>query len=215
MPILEDLMGQYPGIIAGVIAGLVSLSLSFVISFRWRNRKEIAYEVISDVGVWKAKEEAKSRLQVFLDEQQIPDLQVVIIKIKNTGRVPILKANQAPLIKVSFEETARILDAEVTQARPRSAAVSLSLSSNERELSLAPLLLNRKDWVDLKVLLTGFREKIAIDGELDRVKRVDFSKKNTLSYGRQVTSDLICFVMGGVIALLITSLLANLNGLFR
>lgn len=66
-----------------IIGVLATIIVAFVIFLLQRNKKEISYEIISDVPVLTVGTEIKSKVQVFLENRLISDVRLVVLRIKN------------------------------------------------------------------------------------------------------------------------------------
>src|ERR1700720_1277119 len=93
-----------------VIAAIATVAAIFI-SIRQHQRKAISYKVISDTPLLSLKEEVKSRVQVLFDARPVRNTRLVVIKILNSGNVPILLTDYHDPIKIGFGDNAEILDA--------------------------------------------------------------------------------------------------------
>jgi hypothetical protein len=99
----------------GAIIVFITLPLSVIFFLKQRHRKNISYRVIADTPVLTIRKEIEDQVQITLDNQPISDARLVILKIWNSGNVPILPNDYVEQIAFHFGENAEILDAEVLE----------------------------------------------------------------------------------------------------
>lgn len=152
---MESLTSPIVQITINAAIGLLTIIVSILIYRKQQSRKGITYEVISDNPILSLKKELKGRVQVLFDAKPIDDARLVIIRIWNSGNVPILPQEYGDPIRFDFGENAEILDADVLETIPSNmtdkAKASLSLEAGG--VVLEPILLNSRDSITFKVLL--------------------------------------------------------------
>ena len=89
--------------------------------------------------------------------------------------MPICPGDYIVPIQLSFGNGATLLDAEVLETTPPSIQVNFQCALSHIEIH--PLLLNSKDSIKLKVLLSDFRDEIKVDGRIVGIKRIAGSSK--------------------------------------
>lgn len=139
-----------------VFVAIISIFVAIYISRKRPNRKEIICELISDVMVLSAADEVKKRVKFFLDNKPVSDLCLVILRVWNSGNASILPTDFRRPLKVDFGG-ADVIEAEVLETTSRYVReeAKTSLKINLKDVTLEPLLLNSKESINLKVLLTG------------------------------------------------------------
>ncbi len=139
-------------------------------------RKEISWQLISNTLVTQTLDNNKGKVQVLFGDEPIDDARLVILKIWNTGNMPISPEdyeNNNPF-ELNFGENAVILDAEILDAVPSSLKESITaiLNWSAGRLLLGPILLNSLDSITLKLLLAHFEGKVAVNTQIARVKQI-------------------------------------------
>lgn len=139
-----------------VFIAIITLFFSIHISRKRPSRKEIICDLISDAMVLSAAEEVKKRVKFLLDNKPVSDLSLVILKVWNSGNASILPTDFRRPLKIDFGG-AEVIEAEVLETTSRGVKeeAKTSLKRNSKNLTLEPLLLNSKESINLKVLLTG------------------------------------------------------------
>ncbi len=144
------------------------------ITIRQQKRKELTYEVASFTIVLKvnAGKEVKSRVQVLLDGQPVQNACVVILKIWNSGNVPIKREdfdNNQPL-KIYFRGKTQVLEAEVLETVPGNIGTEAktSLKLNPENITIDPLLLNSRDLIVLRILVADlfYEDNIRVNARI-------------------------------------------------
>ena len=148
---IRDAQWQFWGFVGTVVFGALALALA-VILFRRQNNKKLVYEVLTDTTVISVKEEVKDKVKVLYEGQEIPRLDILEIKFTNVGSIPITPSDFFEEVKVTFLETTTVLLAAVTQTKPSDMNVAVS---NTSPYTITRTLLNPKDWIVLKFLLSG------------------------------------------------------------
>lgn len=152
----------------GVLIALIALILT-VIQWMQRNRKQIAYEVISNTLVIPELEQinphTKGILHVLFNGQPVKGARLVDLRIWNAGNVPITPADYVKPITFNFGDKAEILNVGIIEtsksiSKPN-AEDALIIAGNK--VLLKSILLNRHASIRLKVLLLGFDGKITTD----------------------------------------------------
>lgn len=139
-----------------VALGAATLFYMIVASLQQRQKKDVVWELVSDLPLLNIASKVKNRIQVLLDNKPVKDLSLVTIKLRNAGTIEIKDTDfvkQRPF-KFSFGE-AEVLDAAIlkTSSRPLTEDAKACFKWNSRQVLLGPLALNRKDYITMEVLL--------------------------------------------------------------
>ena len=196
---LRDPMWQF----VAVLLGLVAIFVSIFVFLKQRMHKSLSYEILSLNPLLSVKNEIKSELQILYRGKTVEQVHLIVLKIINTGNMPILSKDYEHPISLSFGEEAKILTAEITEKNPDSLRPSARIE--EKGVVLTPILLNSEDSVTLKMLVTRF-SKFTVYGRIAGVKEIKEVEKRMLRY-------FIAIVAG--IALQITGLFLPLNSPLR
>ncbi len=164
---------------------LISVFLSIILYRKQRSRKEIVCDLIYDATVLSAADEVRKRVKFLLDNKPVEDLCVVLLNIWNSGNAAVKPSDFRRPLRIDFGGAdvleAGILDTTYSDIKEEAEA---SLKVNAKDLTFEPLLLNSKDSIKLKVLLTGHTSNTVhvdthiIEGNLQtRTSVLDTSKK--------------------------------------
>ena len=165
MDILRDSIWTF----VSVVIAFAALILTMVIPWMQRNRKEIAYEVISNSLVIPELEEVgphtKGILHVLFNGKPVKGARLVILKVWNAGNVPITPSDYVTPITFNFGEKAEILNVGIlgTSKGVSKSKAEEVLDIDSNKVVLKPILINRHTSIILKVLLLGFDGNINTD----------------------------------------------------
>lgn len=176
-----------------------ALFLAFITYLQQPKRKAIAWELVSDEMLLKVGSSVRNRVQILLDNKPVSDLCLTVIKVWNSGNAPIQSADFQRPLRFDFGG-AEVLDAEIleTTSEKVKKEAKASLKRTKRSVMFEPLLLNSKDTITLKVLLTKHTSRLVkanvqISG-LNRIQArtsvLETERKNLLIWS-------VVFVLGG------------------
>lgn len=166
MDIIRDPMWQFFGAILVVIGIIISIILYWI----QRPKSSVSWKIIANSPLVKISSEIRGNLQVLFDGSPVKDIQLIIIKIINTGNVSIKSGDYEHPINLNFDKKAQILTAEVIETNPNNIEASTNIEGNS--VIISPTLLNKGDSVTIKTLVNQFNNHISIDGRIVGVKDI-------------------------------------------
>jgi len=166
MDILRDPVWQSIGAILAVVAIIISIALYR----RQRRHKALSYEIISRIPLLGMEEEIKGNLQILFNGKPVQQVHLIVVKITNSGNMPIVSTDYERTISLRFGEKAHTLTAEVAETNPNSLRTTAKIEG--KKVVLTPTLLNQEDSVTLKMLVSEFSEQITVDGRVVGVKDI-------------------------------------------
>jgi hypothetical protein len=156
--------------IINVSIGLLTIFVSVIIFRRQQSRRSITYRTISATSLLSVNEEVKGEVKILYKDKAVSNVRLIILKIWNSGGTPILPQEYIDPIKFEFEENEEILDADVLETVPSNIIdkVRSSMKLDMKSVTFEPLLLNSKDSITFKVLLTQSKliKKIDVSGRI-------------------------------------------------
>src|SRR2546421_9972889 len=148
---MDFLLSPIWAIIAAIAAVII-----IPITIRLRERKVLAYEVIANTTILSVQEGkyVKGRVQVLLDNKPVRNVQIVVLRIWNSGNAPIKREdfdNHNP-IEVDLGKEAEVLEAEVLETIPNNieAEVKASLKIDSGSVKITPILFNSQNSIKLR-----------------------------------------------------------------
>jgi len=185
----------------GVVLAVAALAATFLVFWLQRQRKTLSYEVISKNQLLTVREELEGRLQVLYDGHPARDICLLIVKFVNSGNVPVSTTDYERPLSLSTGITSKILSAVITDVDPENLAASIDIL--ESRVTLKPILLNSKDSVTLKLIVSDF-DCIVVDGRVLGVKSVDKVGQTTGYHALLMIFTLACFALGAYLVISFT-----------
>jgi hypothetical protein len=182
MELLQDPFWQVLGVIATIVLGILALVFPFVL----RDRKALTYETLSNTQFVTVDHRVASRTQVLFDGHSVSDVRVIVLKVYNSGTLPILPQDFVEQVAIDFGPNAQIMSAASYKEGQQSVDAQVRVEGGR--VTIEPLLLNAGDTVDLSVSLTRFKE-LTFTGRIvgvNRIARRLYGRKDTLGMPRPV-----------------------------
>lgn len=175
-------------ILVGVASFFATL-LTVLIAWLPRLRKRLFYDVVCEINV-PSPQVGGSRG----DPLRMPPHQILVIDVQNwAGRftgwisgIDIATTQYERNISFSFGKQARVIEAHVIEEHPPGFGVEFYIEgSHEEKLVLKPVLLNRGDWIRLKVMVENPTEPVSAAGRILGIKKIQkrWSGLQLYSYG--------------------------------
>lgn len=153
---------------------LVAVGLALYFQW-WRNRKRMSYEITSDVQLISAQEELEGKIEIHYESRPVKDVHLLVIKLINDGYQSIKKDDFEKEVKFVFPG-ATILTSKRIKFQPEN--ISTQLTYRDNWLTVDPALFNRKDYVQFKLILTGYKD-MEIDARIVGVSSIKRARKLT------------------------------------
>jgi len=147
---------------------------------RRNNKKALKYQYA--FGELTINSTFRDDVEIIYKGEKIEDASAVTIVIKNTGSVPIQKADFEGSMKLDLPKSTGIVMAKMS-SEPENVKDQVKFgwnASRPSERTIDPLLLNPGDTINLFLLVAGFQKNVEITGRISgeaRIERVK-SKEN-------------------------------------
>jgi len=164
--IIRDPIWQF----IGAILALAAIFISIGLYLRQRRRKAMSYEIVSQTPLLSMEEEVKGKLKILFEDEPVQKVHLIVAKIINAGNLPILPTDYQRPLSFGFDNEARVLTAEVIETNPDSLEASIGIEG--KKVAFEPTLLNEKDSITLKMLVSQFDGKVTVDGRIIGVKDI-------------------------------------------
>ncbi len=142
----------------GVLLSLVALATTYLIYRRQTTIKRLGFGVLSQTRLLTVRMDARHRIKILYDGHEVSEPTMLLVRIVNIGNVPILTEDFDRAFRVVVDEMAIILSAEVAHQQPSDLDASINILASQIELD--PLLLNPRDSVDIKILLSQYSKQV-------------------------------------------------------
>jgi hypothetical protein len=190
---LRDQIWQFIGVIITVIG--ITLSIGF--SLKQRSRKKLTYD-FEGTPLVSVKNKAKDKIQILYNFERVSDAYFLLLKVWNSGNVPIHPSDYLDPIRFTFGKQAEILSCEVVETKPENIKKKVSITQGKQELSINPLLLNQGAGIVIKLVLSAFDGEV--NGEtlitgLDRIRKAGASNIDRINSSLAFSLFPMMFIM--------------------
>jgi len=158
---LKDPLIQFYVITAIAIVAIV---VTFVVFLLQKKYKNLSYEVLSQASVLSVAEEVSGNIKILFKGKAVKKVHLLIVRLMNTGNLPVTAQDFDEVISISFGSSSKILSAEISDSNPEKLRGSLTWQVDKAVLT--PLLLNPKDFLIMKFLVSGYSEEINVEGRI-------------------------------------------------
>jgi len=190
---LRDPLWQFFAVIVGIIA----IAISIIIFYSQRQYKELSHEIISSSPLLTKSKEIEGNVQILFDNKPVNNVYLVVLKLINSGNIPISAKDYELPLSFDFGEQSNILLADVTNTEPEGLKINLNIIKNK--VMVNPFLLNANDTIILKILLSDYSSVIKPEARIYGVKDISFKRKDGFKWISFFLGVLISFVFGIVI----------------
>lgn len=210
LDIIRDPMWQFIGAILVVIGIIISIILHWI----QQPKNSLSWKIVSNTPLVKISSEIRGNLQVLFEGNPVKDIQLIIVKIINSGNVSIKSGDYERPINLNFDINAQILTAEVINTIPSNIEASTNIEGNK--IFITPTLLNKGDSITIKTLVNQFDNHISVDGRIVGVKDIqkiaDIDPKIQLIIKLNgILTGMIMTILLGLVAAYVFELLNSLT----
>jgi hypothetical protein len=199
MKVLQHPIWQFIGVAATFLAVFVAVIL-FLLD---RAVKDLQIEVLSNSPLISVEGDIAKDIKILYKDQPVQALSVIILRIENTGNIPIKESDYSRPVIISVSPDAEVGEFTVVETRPEAIDLSLRKIAPHR-VELSKSLLNPGDQVLVRILA------LDNDGTLDVNARIaDISQIRILStleeqrssgqQGQWINLDRLPLVLGAVL----------------
>ena len=173
LEIFRDPIWAFIGVIVGAVITIIIFCLQ-------KSKKGVSYQILSMTSLLTVKEKLEGKIKVFYNEQEVQNVKFFQIKILNSGNTCIPSSDYERPLKFFLDNNtkSKVLSAEIIESEPKSLITSLNVSENE--IIIQPVLMNRKDFIIIKIILSDVQKSLddlfLVDGRIKDVKNI--KKKN-------------------------------------
>jgi hypothetical protein len=166
MELLRDPIWQF----IGAILALIAIAISILVFKLQRKRKRLSYNIVIDTPLLSVREDIEGKLKITYQRKRVKNIRLVEINFSNTGNVPITTSDYERPLKVCYGDAASILTAEISNVEPSNLCATITSDTNSYTIS--PVLLNPKDSISVRVLLSDYDRNFTIDTRIIGIFKV-------------------------------------------
>jgi hypothetical protein len=174
--------------------------VSYAIYTKQRQRKSLSYQIVSNTPLLSVEEEIKKDLVIKYRGKEVQKVDLVAVRIVNTGNLPIATKDFDRPITLDLGEGAQILTAEISEKKPDELQPSINVEQSK--IKLEPILLNQGDAITFKMLVTGFTKNIKIDFRIIGVEKIGQLSEDSLRFFIPATAGFVLLLVGSSMALI-------------
>lgn len=163
------------------------------IAFRRHKRKRLVYEILSNAALFSVRREIREKVKIFYEDKPVEKVNLVVIRFINAGNDAILTKDFDLPISINFGDEAAIISAEISEKTPQDLPAEISYTGTV--IKLEPLLLNEKDSITIKALVSKASDMPAISARIagvkaltDRTEKIDLTSVKFISFVFIVTA---------------------------
>ena len=171
MEFLRDSAWQFWGVVISVVTALITISI-FLLQ---RKNKRLTYTVLTETPLLSVDDEIKGKIKIKYGRKNIQNIHLVLLKIQNQGNVDIASSDYEKPIIFSFEDS-EILSIEAVDVSPKN--LKPTITNVLSKFTIEPILLNKKDYIVIKLLFSNYGSKIAVDTRILGVKEIQRFDRN-------------------------------------
>jgi hypothetical protein len=156
----------------------------------WINRrKALSYQILLSKALISVVGTAKRRIAVSFDGSTVEDAHLVIVKVVNTGHMPVNPGEYQMPISLLVGPQSRIVLADVVETWPAELderfllageGTSIIEKVETNRVTLRPVLLNPEEYVTVQMLVSNLTGKVVVQGHIQGVKHIREWRKRSL-----------------------------------
>ena len=157
-----------------IVVSTLAIISSFGIYFLQRKKRRLAYWVLTDTPLLSVDEEIKGKIEIKYDGRKIQNIHLLILSLENIGNDPVASKDFEKPIMFSFPRS-EILSIEITALSPNNFLPIID--HDDTTITIHPLLFNRKDYIEWKVLFTKYGKEINVYSRIVGVNGIQKVRK--------------------------------------
>ena len=187
--------------IIGTLLALAAVIATYDVFFRSKPVKELQIILDSSTPLVDVKPEASQDIEIYYQGQQVQNIYLIQLSIKNTGNQPIVESDYSKNLLLMLNTEAKIVDASKVSSEPPNIEPSIVISSRNY-VEFSPFLMNPGDILTVKILAiapTNSSMDVKVDGRIAGVKELEIIAKSDIT---PLNITYITAIIGTVTALL-------------
>lgn len=164
--LLRDSIWQFIGVL------ITMLSFAFAIwiyAFRSLN-KTFYHHLVNMKKIYYTDGDDIDQLTTTFNNKVVKNVSEVVIKIGNSGNLPIEEKDFRTDIEFFFDGGHILSKPEILDANPNE--LRNTVRFNQKKWSLKPILLNPGDWIEIKFFVTEMGQKINLTGRIRGIRNI-------------------------------------------
>ena len=165
----------------GVIVACVTLIVTLIIFFLQKHKKGLSYEITAKNSLLTTREKIEGKIKVLFDDKEVQNVNFIEICITNTGNIGIPANDYERPLRFIFGADTRVLSSEIIKSHPDNLITSLQIEQNE--IIVQPVLMNSKDSITIKSIISNSTDdEIIVDARIRDVKEIRKQGESYMSF---------------------------------
>lgn len=170
-------------------ATCIGICISIILWILNQRRKELSYHILWRQPLVNLRGAAKRQLDIRFKGERVNDAQLLILKIWNSGHLPITASEYQSQLKINFNPGASIVSANVIETHPadlderskknETGKAFIEQIQNEK-ISLNAILLNPGDHITLQIVARNMSGVPTVEGHILGISKITNWKRPTL-----------------------------------
>jgi hypothetical protein len=178
------------------ILGIVAIIISIGTIRSQQNIKEISCKILSIAPLFNVKDDMQGKLKISFDDKPVKNAFLIILKIVNSGKVPITADDQKRAITIEIGAE-KLLSAEIIETQP--VDLGANISTNNSSIVLEPTLLNSNENVTIKSVVETFSGKISASARIVGLNQITTIMPNSAPKIEWLNKSVIIGAVMGII----------------
>lgn len=196
--LLRDPVWQFVGVLVAFIATIIAIIVPVILARKQRQKKNLEYLVLTSMPIFNPSGEVK--FQLLFEQKPVHAVQLVILRIVNTGNLPIVTADYHERVSIEFAPESHVLSAEIAKTFPERLHIGAAISANPaNRVFFQPVLLNGGDWFTVKLLVASFKDGITMGGRICGIKQIAIHANPALRSAERTVFGLLGVLLGFVL----------------
>jgi hypothetical protein len=196
----NDPMKKYFWQIVTTALAAAAIFAAYNVYYLSRQSKEVQIIVDSTSPLVSINPEASGHIQISYDGQLVTNVQLVQLRILNSGNQPIQTTDYSRPITISFSPDDKILDMSIINSEPSNIGMALS-ALTPYQANVLPVLLNSGDSVTIRFIVVETRtdpivNHLHVDGRIVGIQQINLTSLPDTQSKTNVTLMYMAIISG-------------------
>jgi hypothetical protein len=163
--------------------------------------KHLTLAQLTNESLINVRGNARPRVSVKFDGQAVDNVSLVVLKLANTGGLPVVPGDFQTALSLRLNSDAMILSLDIVDSDPvdlidrfkSQQSKELVVRTSEHEIAIQPVLLNPKDSLTIQMLIQDFHGIANTGCHIHGLKRIETKPRTSILPG--VLTQLGAFIM--------------------
>jgi hypothetical protein len=153
----------------------IGICVSIILWNLNQKRKALSFAILWNRPLLNLKGVTREQMDIFFKGKQVSEADLIVVRVFNSGHLPINTADYQTALALELEPGATILDANVIETLPANLE-----AIEESKIMLRPILLNEGDSFTLQMLVLNAYGKVKVTGHVLGIHSIRAYKSSRL-----------------------------------